>query len=287
MKEPNQKKFSFRVAVLGAILFALAIWAFWGLVGIRLFALYWHGNYGSPTLEELGQVGDLFGGISALFSALAFAGVAIAAYMQRQELDLAHEQHTRQTFEPLFFQLLTLHKSISEGVRLQVNADWPWPDSPFDRKIADASKALRAEILRHWISVVAAQEDERRRLLLVSFDDLYARNEDELGPYFRSLYHIFKLVHESGLSKKDRIKYANIARALLGTEALFLLLVNCVSQRGKEFLPLVEEYGLLKHLRLQDDGNPSLESFVVEWFYKPTATMAAESREAYFQNHEM
>jgi hypothetical protein len=282
MKEPNQNKLSFRVAVLGAILFALAIWAFWGLVGIRWFARFWHGNYGSPTLEELGQVGDLFGGINALFAALAFSGVAVAAYMQRQELDLAHEQHTRQTFEPLFFQLLTLHKSISEGVRLRINADWPWEDSPFDRRISDASKTLRNEILHHWMAIVAAQEDERRRLLLVSFDDLYSRNEDELGPYFRSLYHIFKLVHESGLSEKDRIKYANIARALLGTEALFLLLVNCVSRRGKEFLPLVETYGLLKHLRLQENGNASIEAIIVEWFYKPTAIMSAEERQVHF-----
>ena len=43
-------------------------------------------------LEHRGQLGDLFGGINALFAGLAFAALVVAMMMQREELKLQREE---------------------------------------------------------------------------------------------------------------------------------------------------------------------------------------------------
>ena len=82
----------------------------------------------------------MFGGVNALFSGLAFAGILIALYMQKHELELQREELSatreelklqriamegqkkqleiqnktseKQRFENTFFQLLDLHHEI-------------------------------------------------------------------------------------------------------------------------------------------------------------------------------
>jgi hypothetical protein len=48
-----------------------------------------------PQLAERAQFGDLFGAINALFSGLALAGIAVAIFLQRQELQLQRDELTR------------------------------------------------------------------------------------------------------------------------------------------------------------------------------------------------
>ena len=58
---------------------------------------WWRYTYGQvPNMEARGQLGDLFGGINALFSGLALAGVVTAVVLQSHELQLqrvAMEKH--------------------------------------------------------------------------------------------------------------------------------------------------------------------------------------------------
>lgn len=44
------------------------------------------------TMATRGQFGDLFGGLNAIFSGLAFAGLLLALYMQRKELSLQRQE---------------------------------------------------------------------------------------------------------------------------------------------------------------------------------------------------
>ncbi|MDM0041451.1 hypothetical protein QTH89_04725 [Variovorax sp. J22G21] len=80
----------------------------------------------SISSEVLGQAGDMFGGLNTLFAGLAFAFVALAAYIQRLTLDsqnaqlkAAREQQKLAEFEPLFFQLLALFRSLHSEARLE------------------------------------------------------------------------------------------------------------------------------------------------------------------------
>ena len=95
------------------------------------------------TLQDLGQTGDIFGGVNALFAALAFIGVGVAAYYQRESWRLQHaswqmlvdaeeraeRDHVRQSFEPLFFELLKRVRSpnplaATDSRRIPARACW-------------------------------------------------------------------------------------------------------------------------------------------------------------------
>jgi hypothetical protein len=98
------------------VVLAVAVWAAWGLYGAPFVALVWADpGDNTTTLARLRQAGDLLGGINALFAALAFAGVAIAAYTQWRS---SHKQ----AFESAFFNALSLHHTIVGG--LHVHTGW-------------------------------------------------------------------------------------------------------------------------------------------------------------------
>lgn len=59
------------------------------LIQIVYAALIFSNN---ETLEKMGQFGDMFGGLTALFSGLAFAGMITALVLQTKELGLQRDE---------------------------------------------------------------------------------------------------------------------------------------------------------------------------------------------------
>ena len=237
--------------------------------GVEFFARFKHGSYGPISAEELGQTGDLFGGISALFAALAFLGVAIGAYYQNKTWRISERQHIQQSFEPLFFQLISLHRDIAREV-LHLEAPVGWASPAGGLSLAGAAEGTKGDISNAWGEIVL---NHKANIHLVhdGYDELYSLNEGVLGPYFRSLYHVFSLIDRAGLAATEKRQYANIARALLGADALFLLLINCITLRGAGLKGLVEKYGLLKHIKRVDGNGPSHEALLVQWYYDSSA----------------
>jgi hypothetical protein len=73
---------------LGAV-FGLAVL---GVVGLQIgYAFFVFSTIG-PQMATRGQFGDIFGGVNALFTGLAFAGVIYTILLQRQELGLQREE---------------------------------------------------------------------------------------------------------------------------------------------------------------------------------------------------
>lgn len=295
----------------------LAAWLFWGLEGVSLLQAHWGGSNGTgPTI---GEVGDIFGGINALFSVYAFLAVALAAYYQNASLRVAKHLQSQQTFEPLFFHLLERHRSFVLR-DLSVDTEIPLPEaSPKFQKQRDA-RQLKFEpppkgerfrtvsldgflqyVMERWAGTVNvdklqnATQKERRALVGEIYDRPYTRNEDIFGPYFRSLFHVFKLIDRSGLAKERRIHYANIARATLSADEVMLMVIDCATELGEEFHPLVEKYGLLKHNRmLTQRAMESNERYAAGYAlfpeiaihcYGKTAFMGADEREQYWNTH--
>lgn len=237
-------------------------------------------------LAALGQTGDLFGGINALFAALAFVGVAVAAVMQARSLQLAHEQQRQQSFEPLFFHLLSLHQSVSvtkfkmrsrivPNAKAVVAADGTEQMVEFARTMA---------VLRRFLGLKTfglKNKIDRSELMTIEcrkyYEFFYSHNQDELGPHFRTLFQVFKLIDASAFDVEAKIKYANIARSTLGRDQLFLLAVNCLSSHGEEFKPYVEQYGLLKHVA-RDPAKETIDELVAKWCYAPSAQLGAKER---------
>src|SRR5437879_5758711 len=68
--------------------------------------------YCFPTWEIRAQFGEMFGAVSALFSALAFAGVIYAVILQRQDMELSRQELTAQN-QLISAQLVTMQESLS------------------------------------------------------------------------------------------------------------------------------------------------------------------------------
>ena len=124
----NSKKVSWfpRLILLGIIILWLAN---------MIFAIYYF-----PKPEHIGQFGDTFGAINALFAGLAFAGVIWAIVLQREELGLQRKELEltraelkgqkeqlqaqdrtlqKQNFESSFFQLLRFHSEIVNSMQFR------------------------------------------------------------------------------------------------------------------------------------------------------------------------
>jgi len=285
----NMSKKSMRVGfwlpLLAAGAAALALWGAWGQWGIQ-----WAANHVATAVPEtekanymaaLGQTGDLFGGINALFAALAFAGVGLAAFYQyeswqlqkeqtrltQEQARLAREEHIQQSFEPLFFKLLERFESVNADALDVFNNAWEYV-------VEEAYDGFRSS---------GAENDppgsEPHRAVVAAFQDIYERDHSTFGPYYRSLFQIFKFISNSNLTAEQKTQYANITRTTLSEVEVTMLGFNCLNDVGRDFLPYVEAYGLLKHVK---DGN-AREIFKA--YYKDTASMSSRRRIAYWREH--
>jgi len=238
--------------------------AFW-LIGLWLVIIFvWAGSgFWLSEKPERGTFGDMFGAINALFSGLAFATLIYTTWLQREELALQREElaSTReelagqkeqleqqsgtfelQRFESTFFSLLEAHRQIVSSMDLV-------GDNNRVTKSRDCFKVWYKRLKN--IHAAYAFYQPEKDAALATVQDIYSRLYDELqsevGHYFRTLYHIVKLVNESGVPNKQR--YTSLARAQLSSYEQAFLFYNCLSTQGdKKFKPLVEKYALLENL---------------------------------------
>lgn len=302
---------------IAAVVGVVSLWCTWWRSGAALVARFWASAPAAKdavppvTLAELGQAGDLFGGFSALFSALAFVGVAVAAYLQRETILLQRKQiadatrdaveakaaadkeraaatlqQARQAFEPLFFQIVNLLRSQTEKMQLKVSParDRGSAMMHFDAALAD----VRNHLTMLWAMHNSTDEPNRQHAAASEFYlTVYSENESHLGPYFRTLYHALKLIHRSGLPEEEKVDYANILRGLLTRDELLLVMLNCLSGYGAGLKAYIEIYGVLKHITKLETGTPAIDEQIATRSFAPTATMSWQKRKAFWQKHPM
>ncbi len=212
----------------------------------------------------IGTFGDMFGGINALFSGIALAGIIFTIFLQRKELKLQRKElkNTReefttqnetlrkQRFENTFFQLLNLHHEIVDKLHF--------------------GKKEKREVFEYAIGVLknkfpkgyTLEEDgppsiERIETERIQIDESYrsfyfdSDFDALLSHYFRNLYHIFKYVYQSELILLEEKKfYSKIVRAQISPNELILIFYNSMMEGlGKpKFLFLIKEYNILKNM---------------------------------------
>ena len=241
------------------------------------YAFYFGGDV-SVDHGRWGQFGDYIGGLlNPLFGLLSFAALLVALVLQSKELhastkelkasaealEAQHEVLTKQSFENTYFQML---RKVGEIV------------SEMEYGNLTGRKALESlyEICKRNIVKYGSSTEKVR----ATYDTFYLGQGTAIGHYFRTLYHVFTLIDHAPNKEDEKVVYANIARAQLSDFELALLFYNCTTGEGAEgFKPLIEKYGLLKHVRVDiladpnDRDNPD--------FYSPTAFMSANEREIY------
>jgi len=268
----------------------------WGILAVGLFAgifgaCWWwwvHGpgyfldENGAPDSGAAGAAGDMFGGLTALFSGLAFAGLLITLFMQRselklqrQELGLSRGEFKLQRFENTLFGLLELFNGHVQSLEREGFVS------------GDACKETGRAVLRSYVEDLKPQCSQKkshiinhdgdaefsyqycRKMPLVKQKKVYLEHysstlEGDMGPYFRLLYNTMRHIDKAELEYTDdgkldvnkneltKQKYSKIVRAYLSSAEVKLLMFSCVTYLGKDFRPWVEKYQLLKNLRQED-----------------------------------
>lgn len=67
--------------------------------------------------------------------------------------------------------------------------------------------------------------------------------------YFRHLYHIIKLVHNSTFNETQQREYIDIIQAQMSNEELFVMFYNVVFYGNKEYLLWLDDYGFFENIR--------------------------------------
>jgi uncharacterized membrane protein len=257
---------------------------------VILFSFFIYQFHNIPFAEktaEWGQFGDYIGGLlNPTFSFLALIALITTLRVQitelknsAQELKISsqalvgqNETMRKQAFEATFFQLLRLHNDIVLSLETTSGNNKHRKGRACFASYSNYFKAtLRFTVLEQFYE---------------EYNAFHSNTQSTLDHYFRLLYQIMKLIHQT--DNLDKHFYANLVRAQLSSDELELLFYNGASQWGCKFKPLIEEYALLKHIpNINPHGNFSMNATRIlttryspnafgghypEWSVEPTAT---------------
>lgn len=215
--------------------------------------------------QNRGLFGDMFGGLTAIFSGLAFAGIIITIWLQKGELELQRKElrETRivfeeqtltqklQRFENTFFQLLQLHHSIVNSLE-------------FQGEVGRRSFKMFYISFRLFYNNKQTKSDEKHRIN-GAYVDFYLTNQQYFGHYLGNLYNILKFIDDSNVPNKKL--YAHLLRDQLSSEELLILFYNSLSKKGEEKFSPIQTFGLMKNLPRENVIKPEHLDFYDESAY--------------------
>lgn len=273
-------------SILKVILISVAICVFVAIGGIILS--YYISDRIAPEgvdiIANRGLFGDSWGGVNALVSALAFAGVIVTLYLQNRDLNLQREEMKRQRkefeeenktikyqrFENLFYNMLNLQQRIVEGLRYE------YSDYEYTRNTntGDSRHSVRREVIgrdvfRFFFEDVISYYGQRpfrgyRKYLsgmgVGKYDDTVIPTY--FDHYFRHLYKIVQFVDSQVFDFNEAYKYVSFLRGTLSRYELVWIYYNTLNPYYFKFKLLIEKYSLLKALR-KDLLTESKESVII------------------------
>lgn len=232
---------------------------------LTVFALWFGSGYLLINNPDRGTIGDMFGAVNSLFSGLAFAGLIYTIFLQKNELALQrkeleltrdelrgqketmqaqNDQLAHQAFEGTFFQMVRLHNELLNSIDITTGG------GENAVKVISGADCFMKAWQRYKGSLTKDAEQHNEKLRKEQIDNIYSKlwksYEGEFGHYFRSLYNVIKFVHNSNTNNKKL--YTNIVRAQLSGQELLIILYNGIYHSDSKFIPLIEEYALLKHI---------------------------------------
>lgn len=225
-------------------------------------------------LTARGVFGDSWGGVNAIISAFAFAGVIVTLFLQNRDLNLQRKEMARQRdefekenetlkyqrFENLFYNMLNLQQQIVDGLRYDYYDDDKIPASIRGSHLADRKFVKREvvgrDVFRYLFMDVRINTGNRnlmgyrgylRFCGLENYDGTVLPTY--FDHYFRHLYKIVQFVDSQEFSFSEKYRYLSFLRGTLSRYELVWLYYNALHPDFYKFKRLIEKYSLLKALR--------------------------------------
>lgn len=280
------------ITIVGCFIIAFVLWS------MGMYASYWYAKKhfivgGNDNASAL--FGDSAGAVNAFISALAFVGVIIAIFMQRNELklqrdDLALQREEMQKnteelglqreqfevqnktiklqrFENTFFNMLSLQQEIVNNIK---------------HSYIKETKNMLGGIMNSE-SVETSGRQVFEHLYVIDLKPIIEENRgyvfnsinfDLFDHYFLHIYRIIKFVDETILldNKIEKYSYISILRATLSRYELVYLFYNELNPIFSHFKELIEEYSLFDNINFASLIQPrdkALED--IKRYYKDSA----------------
>ena len=243
---------------------------FWSLVVVSMITMIgvyvcrlWKQQFATKP-DAFGLFGDYVGGVLGAFTGLVSVVFLFYTYKKQTEIfETQRKQTESQQFEQTFFHLLDNFRVLrqqlnnkterTEGlayihsVRLLIEKDID--------KICNEKEAFN----------VLSSLETRRKIEEI-YKTAFISESDQLGHYFRSLYHLLKYIKEHCPKDEDKKLYFDLVQAQMNTDELYLTCINGISNYGRKKLqPLLNDSSFLENLAI--DENESIRSLV--YFYYP------------------
>lgn len=202
------------VAILSIVLVisVVLLWLAWSIylapLGVKYFCT---ASEDCQSLEKLGQLGDLFGGINALFAALAFAAVAVSTYQaariysldRQMEHDAVYVNQVKLTYE-------WAHAAFTRSGESPPADNLLWLDAA--RHLLRA-KAIGALVKTEAYQVILAEHTEFwRRKFYLTLESLakgqFMVSANYFGDYVRDGDFFLRIPHVNGTAAKVVVAFA-------------------------------------------------------------------------------
>ena len=196
---------------------ALLIWALGAIIGIGLLAI-------SPdSLAYFGQVGDMFGVLNCLFSAIAMSGALVAIYFQAKQLREQREQFFEQ------------HKHDEEVIRTEKLESFLTSLNNYRAALVDLSRDLRKcngteDKAFDVLSKLTASYNSTKVFSHLYFSDhIEALNLDQTKPVNEICAAVQAFFRELDVQKKVQLKLDAFKMIAAANEVLNATMRDCVS----------------------------------------------------------
>lgn len=237
-----------------------AVASIWSLAG--LFFIY---------VAFLGQKQQLLNQqLEIMYSQLEVKYTRLELAGQKLEMKEQNETLKLQKFENTFFNLLSLHHQIVDGIdeieakeTSKGRTDLLKERSSFashinkneNRTIEHITIKGRDVFKNSYQYLMNRIESKPEITFLDNYTVVYSTVQTDFGHYFRNLYRIIKFICETQFTEdktenfKIQYKYTSMVRAQLSDYELLWLFYNCLSSNGIEkFKPYIEKFALFKNL---------------------------------------
>ena len=265
--------------LLVAVLACVAI----SFLGIWLSYLYASSKVGDgDVMQTRGVFGDSWGGVNALISAFAFAGVIVTLFLQNRDLNLQRKEMARQReefekendtlkyqrFENLFYNMLNLQQRIVDGLKVEYDveehASVPLPSGGQGSETRKGHRVLTGrDVFRYvfeeelFLYKTKDGKNEKTRGLrnilyregLRSYGDFWAPTI--FDHYFRHLYKILQFVDAQRIPFEEAYRYVSFLRGTLSRHELVWIYYNALQPQNYKLKTLIEKYTFLKNLRTE------------------------------------
>ena len=243
---------------------------FWTVIGlsvavmITVYVLRLRNLQLASEPGDFGVFGDYVGGVLGAITGLVSVVFLYFTYMKQIEIYSVQKSQTEHNqFEQTFFHLLDNLRILRQHLNNKKDNTEGLSYIHYFRVLIESR-----------IDTICKREHafdefnalDTRREIEEIYQKAFTTESDQLGHYFRSLYHLLKYINEHCPKDKDKKMYFDLVQAQMSTDELYLTSINGISSYGRKKLhPLLNDYSFLENLAI--DENESIRKLV--YFYYP------------------